>query len=139
MSFVLLAVLAGFVLAAVGAYAVARIELKGGGAPRIGWRFGLSAVQVYLSTFTVVQVAADVVLSSAPLEEPAVDAAKLLVRVTLAAIVLWIPLALVNLGVAAFVFRRGDRDALAVPLFAAATYAVALMAVLQSGWLAGPL
>ena len=139
MSFVLIAVVAGFVLAAVGAYAVARIELQGGGSPRIGWRFGLSAVQVYLSTWTIVQVAADVVLSTAPLEEPGAGAAQLLVRVTLAAIVLWIPLALVNLGIAGLLFRRGDRDALPVPLFAAATYAVALMAILQSGWLEGPL
>ena len=139
MSFVLVAVVAGLLLAAVGAYAVARIELKGGAAPRLSWRFGLSALQVYLSTWTVVQVAADVVLSAAPLDDPAAAAARLVVRVTLAAIVVWIPLACANLVLAALAFRRGDREALAVPLFAAATYAVALMAVLQSGWLEGPL
>jgi FtsH-binding integral membrane protein len=132
--YVFLALAAGLVLSAVGAWAVARIELKSGLAPTIGPRLVLAGLQAYLSTWTIVQVAASVVLSVAPLEEKAAALWTGVERTSLAAIVLWMPFAIANLVIAGLVFRRGDRDALAPPMFAAATYAVALVAVAASGW-----
>jgi hypothetical protein len=139
MSLVLVAIGAGLVLAAVGAFAVARMELKAGAPPRPSARLVLSALQVYLSTWTIVQVAADVVLSAAPLDQDAAELSRTLVRVTLAAAVLWAPFALGTLVIAALTYRRGERELVATPLFAAATYLVALFAILASGWLEGPL
>lgn len=136
---VLIAVAAGMALATVGAYALARLELSAGSAPRLSVRLVLCALQVYLSTWTVTQVAADVVLGSAALDADAAELARGLVRLTLAAVVVWMPFALANLVIAALVFLRGRREQMAGPLFAAATYAVALLAVVQSGWLEGPL
>lgn len=139
MTLVLAAVLVGFVLAGVGAFAVARLESKGGAPPRASARLVLSAVQVYLSTWTVTQVAADVVLSAAPLDEAAQAFARGVLRATLAAAVLWAPFAVGVLVIAVRTYLRGSREQLATPLFAAATYLVALFALLGSGWLEGPL
>jgi hypothetical protein len=125
-------VLLGLLLATLGAYAVARIELRGGGAPRFSWRLGLAGVQVFLSTWTVVQVAAAVVLEAAALEGRAAELALAAERATLGAVLGWLPFAGATLVLGALAVRRGDREAIVAPLFAAATYAVALIAVSQS-------
>ena len=139
MSAVLGAIVLGLALAMVGAYAVARTEIKDGRPLVFGWRIGLSAVQAYLATWAIVQIAAGRVFADAPFDDRTAQLATFVKRLTIAGTMGWAPFALVTLAIGLLAARRGDKDALFAPLVAAAIYAIALFALFGSGWLSGTL
>lgn len=133
------AIAVGLLLAVVGAYAVVRTEFKDGRPMAFSWRLGLSALQAYLATWAIVQIAAGEVFENAPFDDAAAELATFVKRLTIAGTVGWAPLAMATLAIGLFAARRGDRDALFAPLVAAAVYAIALFALFGSGWLSGSL